>query len=653
MQNKFKILSTVCVSALLTLSTNAQTQNNQLNDIIVTAKSNSTADNIASTVQVIDRETIQKSGAGSVAEILKTVAGFSWTTNSSSINGRRNIGIRGMDSERILILIDGERANDTDSFIGHSNFKISHVDLNSIERIEIIKGPGGSVLYGSEAIGGVINLISKHTDGKLYNRLKISASKVNGRNGGNGKNIAFTSAFGNEKTSVKISLNKEDTDPIKFFDSTPVINRMGQPTGEVVGDNTKFESQNNRNIDFSLVHKFTADNKFGISLFDGNEERNLIDDPYYDIDRAKYSLFYQTKFGNLNAKFKIYQNETNATWLPDFGGGAAPYYTHKIKDKINSAEIFGKIADNQYLTAGVEQHKSSYTQDRANPASADYSAEDTTQKSIYVQDKITLNNGVIIAGIRFDDNSQFGNGTSPALGYVQNLAGNKKLKLSYAKAFKTPNIKEADSNYLFSSNRGHVTEFIGNANLKPETSNNFEMSFSDKGDGFDYSMAIFHNKIKDLIESVITQQTMETTNRLYSNIGNVTTKGVEFSLNFDLNNTLLLNTSYNYLKTDDGNGAELTYRPDHTMKIKLDKDFSDSFNTNIFANYNGKSVNSNQDKVANYTTFDLAVNKKLNKTAKLQFAINNLTDEKLDDASDNHLAELVGREYKLSMTFNF
>lgn len=657
--NKFKTL-TLCVSALLASSSvYAIGKNHQLEDIVVIAKANATASDIAGTVEIIDHETIKRSGASSVADLLKQVAGFSWTTNNSSLVGRQNIGMRGIDSSKILVLVDGERANDTDSFIGHSNYKISFVDLNSVERIEIIKGSSGSALYGSEAIGGVINIITEGSKHKNYNRLIMSTSKVQSRDGGDGKNISFTSAFGNTKTHAKISANHSNREVItNVKDIVEYSQRTKKSKTSKPGTYTHIEGQSNENIDFKLTHHINATDKIALGMFDGTEKRDLIKRPFYEIDRNKQSLLYQTKIGDLGAKFKAYQNSTEATWITAFGPGPAmPYYTHKTKDKTLSAEVFGDITNNQYLTVGVEQHKQSYIKDYASAKKKDYSAKPNTQNSIYAQDKITLgSDGTIIAGVRFDDSSQFGNGTSPALGYSHNLGAGKRLKFSYSKAFKAPNIKEADSNYSFSHHgRRRPVIYIGNSDLKPETSRNLEVALTVKADSFDYSIAIYQTKVKDLIAATYNKDksSRDAIFMQYSNIDKATIKGFESSANIDLSDTVLLNVGYSHLKTNDGKDGKLAYRPNNAVTLKFDKTFSDSLNANLLINYIGRSVDNKQKKSKSYRTFDLTVNKNLNKSTALKFAIENLANERLDDKAANYNTILAGRKYILGLTIDF
>ena len=645
-QNKITLL--ICSTILLGGTTfNVVAQDDRLDLVLVTSKTNQKAINIAQSTEVISREDIENSGANSVAEVLKTVAGFNWTQNSSSISGRRNIGLRGLDSSHVLVLVDGKRLTDTDDFIGHSNFKVSFVDLNSVERIEIIKG-AGSVLYGSDAMGGIINIITKTGSNANYGRLKLHGSMADGRDGGDGKGISVVSVFGDDDTRVNVNINKDHKDVV----SEKVADINARSPGNQPGYITKFEGQTNQNLFASLSHKFNSSNQVGLSLGLGKEKRDKVTGNdeltrYYDIDRTKYSAFYRVDFGDLSAKFQGYHNETSAAY---HGFGQSPYYTHNIEDKILSADLFGNITSNQYITVGVEQRKVNYFKDYSDPTRADYKSKENTQNSIYGQNTVSFDSGVLTLGLRLDDNSQYGNGTSPAIGYVHNFSDLFNFKINLAQAFKAPNIKEGDSNY--SAGHGPTTKFKGNSDLKPETSKSMEIGVSGSASAFDYSVAIYQNKISDMIASKLTSGSGTPADPkiyTYSNVNNATINGLEVSINMDLTQTMYLDLDYSHMQTDDGDGKELNNRPNHTFKMKLNNDFSNGLNVGILAVYTGESKDGT-DTLDSYTTVDFVLNKLLTKNLKAQFSINNLTDETLESNSENSFGELIGREFKLSFS---
>lgn len=630
---KKRLLKSLITSAIASSgSLYAETTDNvvQIDNIIITAKSNSTIDNIAASVNVITSEDIQQSGASNLQDVLKNVAGFSFTANGSSIYGRKNIGLRGMDSGHILILIDGERTNATDGFIGHSDYQSSYFDINNIERIEIIKG-AGSVLYGSEAIGGVINVITKAGAKESYTQVSLSKTGALQRSGGNSNSISV--GAGGRVNDFYGSFN---------------FNRDGQDL--VVNDdgiNTDFEDQRNRNLNAALSYNITKDTSVDISIADGYETRDLAK-PYYDIDRKRLSAGFNTVLNNWDLALKAYQAKADVGYFSN----SLRSYTHEIEDRVLNAEAQNLITNNQFLTIGLEQHRTDYTKNNVSVLSLDYKAKGTTQNSIYLQDKISFNDNTLTLGGRYDDNSQFGSGTSLSLGYVHSLGDGLALKTSLGTAYKAPNIKEADSNYTLAHGS---SVYQGNSSLDAETSQTAEIALTRRDDTSDWSVAVFQTKVKDMIVSYNTGTNYGGTGKplyTYGNVDEAKVTGLELAYNLDLTDTIRLDTSFTKMHTDDGESGELPFRPKIMAKAKVTKDFGYGFNLAFLANHTGKSYDGN-DNVDSYTLYDAVLNKKVNQNISLQLALNNLTGEQLDNPIDNHMTELLGREVKLTFNANF
>jgi len=605
-----------------------------IDPVVITAKTNTGVDSIASTVNIITAEEIKESGATNLQDVLEQVSGFNFTVNSSSIGGRKNIGLRGMDSEHILILQDGERTNATDGFIGHSNFQSSYFDINNIERIEIIKG-AGSVLYGSEAIGGVINIITKGGAKKSYAKLTLSNSTVDTRAGGDTKGYSIGAGGGYKGLYGSFSINRDNQDKID----------------NAAGTGVDFEEVVNKTINAAVSYNFTKKTKIDLSLLDSTEERNNFD-PYYDIERTKYSVGFSTQIQGWDVFLKGYESKFDGGW---HGFGQSPYYVHRIKNEVYNLETQGTLAGNHFLTIGAEQNKTSYTKDYSSPTKTDYTAESTTQKSLYLQDNISLGQDTLTAGLRYDDNSQFGSGISSSLGYVHKLDDGMSIKASFGTAFKTPNIKEADDNYVFSHGYPGATVFLGNSSLEPETSKNMEIAFVKKSDSYKFTAALYHTKIEDMITSKDTGTPSPITGGrelLYVNISEAKVTGLEVEYDVDLTDSLFLDTSFTIMETDDDEGNDLPFRPDFMAKVKLSKEITENVIASVSANHTGDSFDGT-DGVDSYTLYDAAINANVHKNVSLQFAVKNISDEKLDNTSGNHISELLGREFKVSVSLDF
>lgn len=628
-----KILIVAIASITLGLGHTAQASNN-LEDMVITTKSNSTVKDIAASVTVITADEIAKSGASSLQEVLKHVPGFSFTTNSSSTYGRKNIGLRGMDSERVLILIDGERINSTDGFIGHSNFQSSWLDVGSIEKVEVIKG-AGAVLYGSEAMGGVVNVITKSSTKESYGRYSLSSSALPNRSGGERNRVSLNSG-------------------LKVNDQLYVNANIAVSKKELVSedDTLKFESQDQRSVDLRMAYSFTPETELVLNLADSHEDRDKIDAAYYDIDRQRKGVALNTQLNGWNTVLKAYRvNSDNAY----HGFGQSPYYTHEIENSVVSAEMMGMLLDSHFITWGLERHTTDYTKNYSDPTKDDYKAKGTAQTALYIQDKFKLGGGTMTAGVRFDNNDQFGSEASPELGYVMPITDNIDLKMQYAEAFKAPNIKEADDNYTYSHGYPGASVFQGNSDLKPETSQSIEIGVAGVTGLTSWSATAYRIEANDLIQSVNTGTTSGMTGGTlyrYENVNKASVNGAELVVSTDLSDSLFLDASYNRMVTDDGDGGELAFRPDQTIKAKLTYEMPQGFSANWSVNHTGEAKDGTDD-VAAYTIHDLAFNKRFNKAFNLQFAVNNVLDELNDDADDNHITELAGREFKVTLSGAF
>jgi outer membrane receptor for ferrienterochelin and colicins len=134
-------------------------------------------------MNVVTPQQLQDRGADNLFEALRGEAGLSLM--GRTISGRRNISLRGMDGRHTLFLVDGKRIGNSDGVIGHSDFQYDWVAVEDIERIEIIRGPM-SVLYGAEALGGVVNIITRATGTQWSGRAIAEGSHADGGLGGGG-----------------------------------------------------------------------------------------------------------------------------------------------------------------------------------------------------------------------------------------------------------------------------------------------------------------------------------------------------------------------------------------------------------------------------------------------------------------------------------
>ncbi|WP_321779547.1 TonB-dependent receptor plug domain-containing protein [Sulfurimonas sp.] len=619
---KNKIYLSLLVSSILINSINAA---DDLRDVIVTAKTQRTALDTAGSFSVITAEDIKKTGASSIQEILEGVVGLNMGMNDSSINGRQNISIRGTDSKDTLILVDGERISGSDAQIGHSDFQYNWIPINAISKIEVIRGPM-SALYGSSAIGGVINIITKKPVEKIQGDITLEGGDSS-RDGG--ENIDFSVSGGG-----------------KITDSFSIIGYANSKTTkpEDVDKTTEVEGKKIKNLmlkawfDIDATQQITAFAILGNEIRETNEYKEL-----YNIDKTHYSIGYQKDFSDISLNVKYYKN-TSDSHTDQFE------YTHKMGDDTLNAELKIASFDNNFIVFGGEYRKEKYRKkydDAADDTSKGFE-DSINYASVYLQDEIEIGSSTILTiGARYDKHERFGGEFSPKANLVYKLSDNSRLKAGYGHGFSAPTVTQNSSEYgvaipvefypagpPFNGMPKTFHRFHGNDNLKPEKSDTFEIGYDYEKDQITFVATYFHTELTDLIDNLHTGDTivgpMTYREYLYSNVGKARIDGVE--LEFTQNkifDTLDFNLNYTFLDTENKDTKkELHNRPAHTANLKLSIDLPWEIGSDFRVNYVGSQKASDGATIDDYATLGLQFSKEFLEDLTLRAGAENLSDVK-------------------------
>jgi len=250
--------------------------------MMVTAKSNQPDHDMPVSTTIITSEEIAAVNASSIKDVLIEQAGINIGVNNSSEHGRQNISIRGSATGHVLILVDGKKVSGSDAQIGHSDFEYNWVPMSAIERIEVIKGPASSI-YGSQGIGGVINIITKKSREKFYGEADVSYGDSSDDGGDEyklGLNVGGRIA---DRLSLFVSAEHSDLDPSRDEDDSA---------------ETKIEGKEINNGLARIQFDIDETQYIKASYGQGNEDRLKVDDvPYFDIDRKNYSVGYNSNPG--------------------------------------------------------------------------------------------------------------------------------------------------------------------------------------------------------------------------------------------------------------------------------------------------------------------------------------------------------------------
>jgi vitamin B12 transporter len=541
---------------------------------------------VTTSATVISDKDIQNQQAETVLQVLRTVPGLD-VVQAGSRGGNSAVFIRGSESDHVLVLIDGVEVNSTT--LGAFNF--AHLTTENVERIEVLRGAGGT-LYGSQAIGGVINIITKKGQGPLEAGVSLE--------GGNGSTNrqALTLRGGAGKLGYSFSAA-----------------RMASQGFHSVNDDYRNLAASGR-LDYQVTEDASLKGIFhfvktDLGLFNNN---NFASQP--DPNAREASTQY---LGKLQWEQTILQN-----W--DYRISGSMFKEHiKDSDDVDSCLFFGFPCDSR-------------TRDRFRPRidtgefQTNYRFDDWSTTTFGVEykrrsadtsggiDKAIRNMGyylqeqfqflerrlIMIPGIRLDDNQSFGTAWTPTFSaaYLFRQTGTR-LKASYAKGFKAPTLNE-----LFFP-PGFGCPAFGNSNLGPEKS--WELNAGVEQDLVQDRVKVgatyFHREVQDLIEGRPIPGDPFGCFRA-QNIGSARFDGVELILNIKLLDSLSVNANYTYLDWDTADG-KLPRRPRNRGNVNLNYLY-ERWNVNLGANIVGRRDDFRAASPfgditkAGYTIFDLA-----------------------------------------------
>jgi vitamin B12 transporter len=545
-------------------------------------------------VTVITEEEIQKKDKKTVIDVLRDVPGV-FIRQNSSFGGDSSIYLRGTNNAHTLIMIDGVKVGDP--MAGDGKMSISDLSTDNIERIEIIHG-AQSVLYGSDAIGGVINIITNKGKGKPEFYLSAEGGSFETFREKIGVNGA------NDKVSYSASISRLDTKGISKAD-------------EDLG-NTEQDYYHNTNISARLDAQLSETVRAGFSIrhvqskmdYDGT---GVDADKVRDTDITTISTnFEQDVFAWWQHSIKLGTTETKREYTANgvFDG------TYKGTTKLASWQHNFFIQDKDTITAGFDYQKESG--DVQKP-SGNISGKKVDTHSLFIQNKWTPFKGFSLTlGVRHDDHQNFGGEDTykGALAYLYKETGTK-MRGSYGTGFRAPSLYQLYSSY-------------GDPNLKPEESKGYDVGIDQElfGRKVLLSVTYFHTEIDQLID-------WNWTTWKYYNVGKAKTKGWETSISFKPLDWLSLDAHYTYTGAKDetpggtNQGKYLIYRPKHTGGASLNIKPLEKLNVNLNTQYVGKRYRntSNAAEMPSYTLVNLAASYEVTQWLQVFGRVDNLTDQ--------------------------
>ncbi len=597
-------------------------------------------------VYVINREEIEAQGARTVKEALRFVPGIlpdgTVGTEIGSLSGQF---IRGSNTAQVLILLNGRPVND----LGFGGFDLSEITTDIVERVEVLPG-GGSTLYGSDAIGGTINIITRRPTEDITTKAQIrfgsydlneQSIQTSGKEG----NISWLLGY----NRTRANNNFDYSIPEAGFDGTRenadvLYNNLNLQVNAELGDR--------QSLSFNTMYLAKDQGVPGGVATPQAAFNSLTDNNRKYTDQVLTDLRWKAKLGKADDSLltaRVYLDFLN-TRSDNRTGDISRHQQFDNNQKSLGFQVQHnwQIAENQNITYGFDYRNVSaenVTRNLADGTETENYDDSIGQGAVFAKYLLDVTPDVRLNfGLRQDFNSLInGSVTSPAVGARWNLAEKTTLRANYIRNFRVPSLFNLFSNSPFAQ---------GNPDLKPERGNSFDVGIDQQlGDIGLLRFTFFNNTITDNIA-------FDFVNSTYENIGKVRTTGVELGLNLQLAKNFYF--SGNYTLNDpkileSSNPAEvdqeLRFAGADSINLGLSYENRQGWYAGILMHSLGSypTNNTNTESLPGYTTFDFKLRVPVSENLALNGSVENIFDQRFQLFSgfpDAGRIVQVGMNYK-------
>ncbi|OLF52242.1 TonB-dependent receptor domain-containing protein [Pseudomonas chlororaphis] len=578
----------------------------KLPDVLISANRQVQARNDSSAANtVFTRDDIDRLQPSSVTDLLQRVPGVqvAQTGGRGSLPG---IYIRGTSSAQTLVLVDGQRIGSSTS--GDSN--LQHLNIEQIERVEVLRG-SRSVIYGSDAIGGVIQIFTRRSaEQGLQPRLHLGMGSQQSWE----RSIGLSG--GDQQTRFNLGAS---------LDETAGSNR----THESYASDRDDDAYRNQSLSLSLSHAFNDDWEAGLNLLD-NRGKNEFDNPFGRFDSNTFESYPQKPYSEFAvSSFSSYiDGHINEAWQSRLELGHSENREKSLDKLSDERSVFNTYRDslnwqndltlderNRLIVGG------DWYQDRVNSSTA-FDEDSRWNRAAFIQHRFQAERFSTELGLRRDQNQQFGGQNSWSGTFTLPLNPDNDLLLTYSEGFRAPTFNDL----YYPNENGFINS---NPDLKPETSKSYELQWrSQLSDSSRLEASLYRTDLRDAIVFASNGP---------QNVSSARIDGFEAALKqelFDWQSNLGLAIID---PRDRDTGHTLARRARRTLSWDLDRQFD---RLGLGASWQAVSSSyddpANQQRLGGYALLGLRGSWALNREVRLELKVDNLLDKSYSRALYSH-----------------
>ncbi len=653
-----------------------------LDPIVVTAtRSERTLSDAPVPLQVLSRQTLDDNHAHTLKDALALLPNI----YLREVHGKTGyeVSMQGFTGDQVLVLIDGLPITASTG----STVNLNQYMNMDIEQIEVIQG-AASAQFGSAAMGGVINIITKPI-GAARGHITTELA-TNGQQNPSDKNIDANKRY--VEASIEGALDKNERFHARLSGS--YLDNDGLSVDQKAWPRLKDASEQSQ---VSARLSYRPDNEIP-----SEKDTRVIRNAQYWLEASHYKEDDVSRFNYYVAPRYLAQQRNEHITKQRFSIGARADIVPSHNDRNNTYKLSAQALHENYqsesntktqqvntsardtdmtttlaqvqldlpdlvlsdthvhlvqIGSQIQQDKLNQTKNQISELITDQVSRDVGE--LYIQDDWLIgNNWEVLSGIRYQDDEDFGGHTAPKVSlkypYLDVSGRNHIFRGSIGGGYRVPNLKERY--YVFDhSNLGY--KVMGNPDLQPETSTSYQIGYqSQLSDNLNLSINGFYNNINDLIQTDDDNARFEGNIAIYQymNVDSAQTYGGDIAIDWKFDDDAKLQASYAYLNThNDVTDTELTYKPNHKAMLALDYRINDKLQLIPRLNYESKQLISTSEQTysPSWWTLDSTLNYDANDHLTLYATINNIFDVQRDVQDTNDYRPIDNREWLLGASY--